>query len=421
VSRIASIPWTTRTHRRVALKLDDLRSAGHITDGQVLPSERELSELCGVSRPTLRQVMTQLEAHGLVRSMARRGRVLVPEPGEDQDAAGRSLSQMIVLVTDVTRPKQVAAAQPAPTGYTEQLMASVNRAAVAGNFDLIVLRLESAVTSLPALVREGIAGVVIASTLQSRGAREERIAQAAIDLGVPVAVYGYPPVDADAQPRPWDTVSSDHRRGGRLTTDWLLAHHGCRRPLPYRRVKRAGQTDGQTPRWWQIRLEGYRDAMQAQGLDPLDPLEIDAVWGDEAHGRQGLERDARYLAGFLAPILHAEDAPDGIVAASDYCAAVARLALDYALPPGHTPPPVTGYDNAWSHLRSLDLTDTPPVVTVDKDFNAVGKALVETLHDRLTGQADRAPQHHAVPPVLVQPELDLGLGRNVPPPATVST
>lgn len=150
------------------------------------------------------------------------------------------------------------------------------------NFDLIVLRLDTAATSLPALAREGVAGVNIASMLQSRGEREYAVARLAASLGMPVSLYGYPPEGTDREVSGWDTVRSDHRGGGRLVTEWVLRDKGCRRPLPYRRVKSVAQSNGQPPIWWQLRLAGYRDAMTDHGLSPLDPLEIDAVWGDEA-------------------------------------------------------------------------------------------------------------------------------------------
>lgn len=86
----------------------------------MLPPEREPSAFCGVSRPTLRQVMQTLEAHGRVKSYARRGRVLVSDP-DGRQASDRSLSHMLVLVTDMTSQPSADLDQSAPIGYSEQL------------------------------------------------------------------------------------------------------------------------------------------------------------------------------------------------------------------------------------------------------------------------------------------------------------
>lgn len=128
-----------------------------------------------------------------------------------------------------------------------------------------------------------------------------------------------------------------------------------------------------------------------------------------------MERDAHYLAWFLAPVMNADDPPDAIVTASDYCAAVARKALGYALPAGRPLPPVTGYDNTWVHLHTLNLTECPPAVTVDKDFQAVGKALVHSLRDRPHGRKESAADHHTVVPKLIEPVPAEGSGQTADP------
>lgn len=396
MSNLAAIPWNTRTHQRVASRLDTLRANGKITDGHVLPPERELSALCGVSRPTLRQVMQTLEAHGRVKSHARRGRVLVGEP-DGRQASDRSLSHMLVLVTDA-KGHSPDGSKPAPRGYALQMVAAVTEAAIAAGFELIVLRLDSAGSSLPALVREGVAGVVMATTLQ-RGETEHAVAAEARRLGVPVAAYGFrldrPEADTDASATTgdeWDVVSSDHHAGGYLITKWLIEEKGCRRPVPYLRVKSYITEAGELPTWWRQRIAGYRRAMDEAGLEPADPMHVEAVWGDQALTPAARERDARYAAGHLAPLLHANDQPDAFVAASDYCASVVEGGLDHALPPGRPRPIVTGYDNTWATLRRMGLIARPPAVTADKNLDAIGAALVRRVRARLDGGPFEPPE-----------------------------
>ncbi|MEM7808821.1 MAG: hypothetical protein AAF561_11990, partial [Planctomycetota bacterium] len=55
-------------------------------------------------------------------------------------------------------------------------------------------------------------------------------------------------------------------------------------------------------------------------------------------------------------------------------------------------PVVTGYDNTWAHLRKLGLIHRPPAATADKDFDAIGQALVQRLHAQLNGEDADGPQ-----------------------------
>jgi GntR family transcriptional repressor for pyruvate dehydrogenase complex len=55
-----------RLYRKIARQLSDLITAGEFTPGQRLPSERELAEQLGVSRPSVREALIALEIEGKV-------------------------------------------------------------------------------------------------------------------------------------------------------------------------------------------------------------------------------------------------------------------------------------------------------------------------------------------------------------------
>ncbi|MBS2021563.1 MAG: FadR family transcriptional regulator [Deltaproteobacteria bacterium] len=55
-----------RLYRKIAKQLSDLISAGEFAPGQRLPSERELAEQLGVSRPSVREALIALEIEGKV-------------------------------------------------------------------------------------------------------------------------------------------------------------------------------------------------------------------------------------------------------------------------------------------------------------------------------------------------------------------
>jgi DNA-binding FadR family transcriptional regulator len=55
-----------RLYRKIARQLSELIAAGEFTAGQRLPSERELAEQLGVSRPSVREALIALEIEGKV-------------------------------------------------------------------------------------------------------------------------------------------------------------------------------------------------------------------------------------------------------------------------------------------------------------------------------------------------------------------
>jgi DNA-binding FadR family transcriptional regulator len=57
---------TDRLYRKIAQQLSDLIASGELAPGQRLPSERELAQQLGVSRPSLREALIALEIEGKV-------------------------------------------------------------------------------------------------------------------------------------------------------------------------------------------------------------------------------------------------------------------------------------------------------------------------------------------------------------------
>src|SRR5256885_12397290 len=63
----------TRVSTGVAQQLQALIQQGRLAVGAKLPSERELSDLLGVSRPAVREALRLLEVMGYLRTDAGRG------------------------------------------------------------------------------------------------------------------------------------------------------------------------------------------------------------------------------------------------------------------------------------------------------------------------------------------------------------
>lgn len=75
-----------RLYRQVADQVRALIASGAYEVGDRLPTERELSEQLGVSRPTVREALIALEVEGYVRIRVGSG-IYVARPGGDRPAA----------------------------------------------------------------------------------------------------------------------------------------------------------------------------------------------------------------------------------------------------------------------------------------------------------------------------------------------
>ena len=81
----------SRLYRQITSKLLEMMESGEYPPGSRLPAERELSELFGVSRPTIREAVIALESQGRVNVKTGSG-VYVGEPQVDITSLGSSIS-----------------------------------------------------------------------------------------------------------------------------------------------------------------------------------------------------------------------------------------------------------------------------------------------------------------------------------------
>lgn len=70
---------SARLYKKIARQLSDLIAAGEFTPGQRLPSERELAQQLGVSRPSVREALIALDIEGKVEVRVGTG-VFVAQP-----------------------------------------------------------------------------------------------------------------------------------------------------------------------------------------------------------------------------------------------------------------------------------------------------------------------------------------------------
>jgi DNA-binding FadR family transcriptional regulator len=86
---IAALRTSPRAYETVAAELEVLIRAGHFAVGDRLPSERQLASRFGVSRPTIRVALSQLESRGLVVTRSGSGTFVAER---DQDVVAEEIS-----------------------------------------------------------------------------------------------------------------------------------------------------------------------------------------------------------------------------------------------------------------------------------------------------------------------------------------
>ena len=174
-------------------------------------------------------------------------------------------------------------------------------------------------------------------------------------------------VEGDLSPAAW-SVGVDQVAGARLATGHLL-------DLGHREILHlAGPLDWSEAR---ARRDGWRAAMVAAGLRPLEPL-----LGDWSLARGYAARDAVLASGATA-----------VFAANDQLALGLLCALHET---GRSVPgdlSLVGFDDQPEAAYA-----TPPLTTIRQDFASVGRRAVDTLRRAIAGEPGVAQS-------LVQPEL----------------
>lgn len=80
-----------RASDTVAARLEQLISDGKLVPGQRIPPEREVAEMFGVSRSTVREALNQLSLEGLIDRRPGRGTIVVDRESSPHNAALRDL------------------------------------------------------------------------------------------------------------------------------------------------------------------------------------------------------------------------------------------------------------------------------------------------------------------------------------------
>ena len=316
---------------------------------QRLPTERELQERYGVSRPTIAKALAALASEGEVvgtrghgRYFMARGTVLRP------NGSARRIGYVASIATEV---------------LTQHVLFGVEREAARRGYRVLMANAnnlpEQEAHAVADLIASGVSGLVIYPVPRPDRA-DFRDYLNAEDLGVPVVL-----VDTGLPSHPHPQFVFDNELLGNEVATWLL-QQGCRRL-----VYLVGD-EGIIHRPLQDRVRGVRRAVTEAGLQ-TDALTI------VRYSSERLEEVARAL-------LQADPRPDAVIATEDRAAGeLVRMFADGGLRVG-TDVFVVGFDSL------VDQRLYPyPWATTRPHFDRLGERACAKLLDMVEG----APRERA--------------------------
>lgn len=273
-------------HRQIREELHRAINSAEYKEGQRLPSEVELAEKFGVSRPTVGRALRDLDQEGLVERRVGAGTYIRVAKRERSYVFGLLIPEL--GQTEIFEPICQGIAQ-AREGTRHEL--------VWGNCPPNLPKERQAEKLCEQYVEGKVGGVFFAPLELTEGKDEvnRRIAEALDGAEIPVVLLDR---DICAYPRRsrYDLVGIDNHRAGYLITEHLL-NLGCRRVVLTARPGSAPTVDA--------RIAGYREALASRGVAP-DPEFV----------QHGDPEDST----FVQRILHRLH-PEAIVCANDITAA----------------------------------------------------------------------------------------------------
>jgi GntR family transcriptional regulator, arabinose operon transcriptional repressor len=284
-----------RKHRQIFEELLRAINSGQYGEGQRLPSEAELVQGFGASRPTVARALRDLEYKGLVVRRAGSGTYV--------RSADRSQARVFGLLIPGLGDTEIF--EPICKGMATAAQRVSDDALLWGNAAFSAVAPEAEAERLcEHYVARQVSGVFFAP-LELTSAMDEvnhRISAALERAGIPAVL-----LDRDLEKYPrrsrHDLIGIDNRRAGYTVTEHLL-RQGCRRIVFVGRPHSAATVDA--------RIAGYREALSCRDLVPspdwvqrIDPDNRDAV--------------RNVLAGIR---------PDGFVCANDFTAAHLMASLE---------------------------------------------------------------------------------------------
>jgi len=306
--------------------------------GSYLPPEREMAELLGVNRGTLRKGLEVLDSQGVIGRRQGRGTLVLSRNGRR--------GARVLVASNMRLPARETYFAEITTGLT------IGASDEAWNvvFHTSLRQPERWDALLRELERGELDGAILVS-LTERSTVEEILRR----WKGPAVL-----VDHHYSDLPLTSVVDDSRGGARAAAEHLLA-------LGHRRIGYLGVSDPQTNPW---RFEGYCQALRAAGLE-ADPRLVVPCHASVPEGRAAAEQ-----------LLSLPEPPTAIMAFDDTRAWGAWEAVEARGLAVGRDVAIVGYGDAAPPAgRAAELS------TVHIDPHGMGQAAVEELNRLISGES----------------------------------
>ena len=281
-------------HEQIRRSLEDAIVAGTYQSGQRLPSESELVQTYGASRPTVNRALRELQLAGIITRRAGSGSYVRAERRPREYTFG-------LLIPDLGRTEIF---EPICRGMAEAQDVGQHILLWGSSFGDPENIEAQASTVCRQFVAKQVSGVFFAplELTPRKDAINRSIAEIFDRAGIPMVLLDR---DLDSYPSrsPYDLVGIDNRRAGYVITAHLLKS-GCQRVLFLGRPGSAPTVDA--------RIAGYREALVDAGMEPR-PGYVCRIDPKDRLRVEGIVRQKR---------------PDGFVCANDFTAANLLRTLD---------------------------------------------------------------------------------------------
>jgi len=345
-------------YRSVADSLRQQLAQGGLPDGAKVPSLRVLAKQFNVSTITVRQALQTLEREGHLHCI----------PGVGVFVRPTIPSRPVVETTTIA-----FATIEIETAFTSWIARGVEEACQERGWGMHLFNARGdthvEARNLSRLTRSGLSGAIILPVCDAEN----------LEALVQLKLTGFPfvLVDLSISGLKIDVIASDHVKGARLATEYLL-------DKGHRRVLMIAQhsTMSSVP----ARIQGYEQALIDHGIEPLRDWKI---WMDNAITCRGGKEGRRWLGGCEAALaaLPKFEPPIAILAHNAYSGwgvfeACRRLGL--RIPEDVS---VISFDDA-EFTRALN----PPMTIVAQRTGDIGRVAIETLERRMAAGTMDNPQ-----------------------------
>jgi len=331
-------------HEQIRRSLTDAITSGQYQPGQRLPSESELVQTFGASRPTVNRALRELQLTGLIERRAGSGSYV------RSDAAARGYT-FGLLIPDLGRTEIF---EPICRGMAEAQQGSHHVLLWGGSLGDPQNTGAQASNLCRQFVAKKVSGVFFAplELTPQKDAINRKITEAFDEAGIPIIL-----LDRDLVPYPsrssYDLVGIDNRRAGYMITSHLLSS-GCRRILFLGRPGSAPTVDA--------RIAGYREALVDAGIELQSGFVCRIEPQDQTRIKEVLDQFQ----------------PDGFVCANDFTAAHLLKTLNELKVSVPEQIRLAGIDDVkYASLLSVPLT------TLHQPCTEMGAIAISAMMERL--------------------------------------